>query len=257
MNELRHLLLLLLPLSWFRNAALSYVTFLVDIAAVSVFLYFVPALDPEALLLYYLAVFMLTSAGQPGDAVRCRESGIAAYLSKPIRQAELREAICQVLSPESRQNKLGPVTRHSLREGKAAALRILLAEDNVVNQTLAKRLLEKRGHTVVVAGSGREALAALDEQNFDLVLMDVHMPDMDGLEATSAIREKEKATRTHLPIIAMTACAMKGDRELCLQAGMDGYVSKPVRPEELLEAVEASRSSLAHFEGVGESIETD
>jgi two-component system, sensor histidine kinase and response regulator len=189
-------------------------------------------------------IVMLASGGQPGDAARCRESGIAAYLAKPVRQAELREAISQVLSPESRQNKTTLVTRHSLREGKAAALRILLAEDNVVNQTLAKRLLEKHGHTVVVTGSGREALAAVEQESFDLVLMDVHMPDMDGLEATSAIREKERATRTHLPIIAMTACAMKGDRDRCLQAGMDGYVSKPIHAQELLEAIEASQGSL-------------
>ena len=186
---------------------------------------------------------MLASAGQPGDAARCRQSGIAAYLAKPVRQVELREAISQVLSPESRPNKPRLVTRHSLREGKAAALRILLAEDNVVNQTLAKRLLEKRGHTVVVAGSGREALAAVEQQPFDLVLMDVHMPEMDGLEATSAIRENEKVTRTHLPIIAMTACAMKGDRDRCLQAGLDTYVSKPIHAEELLEAIEASQGS--------------
>ncbi len=189
-------------------------------------------------------IVMLASGGQPGDAARCRESGIAAYLAKPVRQAELREAISQVLSPESRQNKTTLVTRHSLREGKAAVLRILLAEDNVVNQTLAKRLLEKHGHTVVVTGSGREALAAVEQESFDLVLMDVHMPDMDGLEATSAIREKERVTRTHLPIIAMTACAMKGDRDRCLQAGMDGYVSKPIHAQELLEAIEASQESL-------------
>jgi signal transduction histidine kinase/CheY-like chemotaxis protein len=190
-------------------------------------------------------IVMLASAGQPGDAARCRESGIAGYLAKPVRQTELREAISQVLSPESRQSKLRLVTRHSLREGKAAALRILLAEDNVVNQTLAKRLLEKHGHQVVVTSSGREALAAVEQQRFDLVLMDVHMPDMDGLEATSAIREKERATRTHLPIIAMTACAMTGDRDRCLQAGMDGYVSKPIHAQELLEAIEASQGSAA------------
>jgi len=189
------------------------------------------------------AIVMLASAGQPGDAARCRESGIAAYLAKPVRQAELREAISQVLSPESRQRKPALVTRHSLRERKAAALRILLAEDNVVNQTLAKRLLEKHGHEVIVTSTGREALAAVEQQSFDLVLMDVHMPDMDGLEATAVIREKEKSTRTHLPIIAMTACAMKGDRDRCLHAGMDGYVSKPIHAQELLEAIEASQGS--------------
>jgi len=190
-------------------------------------------------------IVMLTSAGQPGDAARCRESGIAAYLAKPVRQAELREAISQVLSPESRQHQPRLVTRHSLREGKAAALRILLAEDNVVNQTLARRLLEKHGHTVIVAGNGREAPSAVEQQTFDLVLMDLQMPHMNGLETTLAIREKERATRAHLPIIAMTACAMKGDRDRCLQAGMDGYVSKPICAKELLQAIEASQGSPA------------
>ncbi|HUJ21977.1 MAG TPA: response regulator, partial [Bryobacteraceae bacterium] len=119
-------------------------------------------------------------------------------------------------------------------------LHILLAEDNVVNQKLAVRLLEKQGHSVVVAGNGREVLSALYERSFDLVLMDIQMPEMDGFEATQAIRETERETGTHLPIIAMTAHAMKGDEERCLEAGMDSYVSKPITPRDLFAAIEAS-----------------
>jgi len=112
------------------------------------------------------------------------------------------------------------------------SLRILVAEDNLVNQRLATRLLEKRGHFVTVAATGCEALAALEKSSFDLVLMDMQMPEMDGFEATAAIRKKEKPG-THLPIVALTAHAMKGDREKCIAAGMDGYLAKPIRPEEL------------------------
>ncbi len=124
------------------------------------------------------------------------------------------------------------------REGRRRFLRLLLAEDNAVNQRLAVSLLEKRGHQVVVAGNGREALAALDGTPFDAVLMDVQMPEMDGFEATAVIRAREEATGAHLPIIAMTAHALKGDRERCLEAGMDGYVTKPLRPQELFRVLE-------------------
>ncbi|MGH9455415.1 MAG: response regulator, partial [Terriglobia bacterium] len=117
-------------------------------------------------------------------------------------------------------------------------LTILLAEDNPVNQRLAVRLIEKRGHTVVVAENGREALAALEKQTFDLVLMDVQMPEMDGFEATAAIRKLDDLRGTHLPVIAMTAHAMKGDRERCLAAGMDGYITKPVKASELIQVIE-------------------
>ena len=178
-------------------------------------------------------IMMLSSAGQRGDARRCRELGVAAYLTKPVRQGELLDAILTALG--TRPIKEAPpvlVTRHSLREN-SNHLRILLVEDNAVNQVLAVRLLEKRGHTVVVAGNGKEALAALEKQSFDLVLMDVQMPEMDGFEATIAIREKEKTSGNHVPIIAMTAHAMVGDKERCLEAGMDDYISKPIRPEEL------------------------
>ena len=178
-------------------------------------------------------IMMLSSAGQRGDAKHCRELGVAAYLTKPIRQAELLDAILTALGTKPiKEATPALVTRHSLRE-TGSHLRILLAEDNAVNQVLAVRLLEKRGHTVTVAGNGKEALAALEKNTFDLVLMDVQMPEMDGFEATAAIREKEKASGHHLPVIAMTAHAMAGDRERCLEAGMDDYITKPIRPQEL------------------------
>ena len=187
-------------------------------------------------------IMMLTSAGQRGDAARCRELGVAAYLTKPVRQSDLREAILTALGNRSiEKERPALVTRHSLREAHRN-LRILLAEDNAVNQTLAIRLLEKRGHTVVLANNGREALVILEHGapgEFDLALMDIQMPEMDGFEATAAIREIEKTTGFHLPIIAMTAHAMKGDKERCLAAGMDGYVAKPIHPDELFHAIDS------------------
>jgi signal transduction histidine kinase/CheY-like chemotaxis protein/ligand-binding sensor domain-containing protein len=185
-----------------------------------------------------MTIMMLTSVGQRGDAARCRELGIAAFLVKPIGQSQLLDAILNVLG--SRAQPAHParlVTRHSLREGQRS-LRVLLAEDNMVNQVLASRLLEKQGHTVVVASNGRKALEALEKQTFDLVVMDVSMPDMDGFEAAAAIRSRERGTGSHIPIIAMTAHAMKGDRERCLAAGMDAYVSKPIQARELFAAIE-------------------
>jgi PAS domain S-box-containing protein len=185
-------------------------------------------------------IIMLTSAGQRGDAARCRELGVAAYLTKPIGQAELLEAMRYVLGAKKENADTSPLaTRHSLREARLSSSRhILLAEDNAVNQKLAARLLEKRGHTVVVAADGHQALAALDKETFDLVFMDVQMPGMDGFEVTKALREKEKTNGNHLRIIAMTAHAMKGDRERCLEAGMDGYIAKPIHVKELIHAVE-------------------
>ena len=129
------------------------------------------------------------------------------------------------------------VTTHSLREGRKH-LNILLAEDNRVNQVLAVRLLQKRGHTVVLVETGKAVLEASRDGSFDLILMDVQMPEMDGLEATARIRESEKATGKHTPIVAMTAHAMVGDRERCLAAGMDGYISKPLSVKELFETIE-------------------
>jgi signal transduction histidine kinase/CheY-like chemotaxis protein len=203
-------------------------------------------------------IMMLTSAGHRGDAARCQELGVAAYLLKPIRQSELREAIARVLGAREQKGAIPLITRYSLQDARepAAALRILLAEDNPVNQLLASRLLEKRGHFVAVAGNGREALEALEKDRFDLVFMDVQMPVMDGFEATAAIRKKEGASGVRLPIVALTAHAMKGDREKCLAVGMDGYLTKPIRPQELddvlqgyltrrVETTEAQESTLS------------
>jgi len=175
-------------------------------------------------------ILMLTSAGQPGEANRCKQLGISAYLLKPVLKADLRAAILTALSQRQAETSAGPalVTRHTLREA-ARKLKILVAEDNAVNQAVIIRVLQKMGHNPVLAQTGKEALALASAETFDLVFMDVQMPEMDGLAATAAIRESEKNSRTHLPIFAMTAHAMKGDRERCLEAGMDGYISKPVR----------------------------
>ena len=181
-------------------------------------------------------LMMLTSGGSPGDGARCRELGISAYLSKPVRPAELLEGIGRALQKVP-EKETPLITQHSLREERNRA-RILLAEDNPVNQTVAVRMLEKRGYTVEVASNGRAALAALETDQFDVVLMDIQMPEMDGFEATTAIRAKEKISGAHVPIIAMTAHAMKSDEERCLAAGMDGYVAKPIRIQELLAALE-------------------
>jgi len=184
-------------------------------------------------------IMMLTSDVQSDVATRCRELGIAACLIKPITQSDLLGSILQVLG--GRNAKAGPAQPKVVELARATRpLRILLAEDNPVNQRLALKLLEKRGHTVSVANNGREALELLERarwEGFDVVLMDVQMPEMDGLEATASIRARERATGRHLPIIAMTAHAMKGDKERCLEAGMDGYVSKPVRAKDLFDEI--------------------
>ncbi len=183
-------------------------------------------------------IIMLTSAGVRGDAERCRDLGINAYLPKPIRRSDLLEAIKMALGSQQRsQESLPVITRHLLRESRRQ-LRILVAEDNTVNQMLAVRLLEKRGHVVTIAQTGKLALEAHESQHFDLILMDVQMPEMDGLEATVAIRQREMKSGKHTPIIAMTAHAMVGDRELCLKAGMDGYVSKPLDVGDLFAAID-------------------
>jgi CheY-like chemotaxis protein len=186
-------------------------------------------------------IMMLTSGGQRGDAARCEELGIAAYLTKPVRQAELREAIIRGLAAKKEVLPVPLIARFSLPDkgDSFRSLNILLAEDNRVNQKIATRLLENHGHHVVLAGNGEEALGALAQRTFDLVLMDVHMPVMDGFEATIAIREREKLTGLHQPVIAMTALAMKGDRERCLASGMDGYLSKPIDRQQLDEVLSA------------------
>jgi CheY-like chemotaxis protein len=183
-------------------------------------------------------IMMLISAGQRGDVARCRELGISVYLVKPIRQSELMEAVLAALGKApATQGSATVITRHTLREDRRK-LQILLVEDNAVNQQLAVRLLEKRGHIVTVASNGREALDFLKQSKFDLALMDVQMPVMDGFETTAAIRKQEAVSGNHLPVIAMTAHAMQGDRERCLAAGMDAYISKPIQADELIEMVE-------------------
>lgn len=182
-------------------------------------------------------IIMLSSAGERGDALRCREIGISAYLTKPVHQSELFDAMATILDCDRRSADNQVVTRHSLREQRGA-LRVLLAEDNPVNQRVAANMLQKRGHSVQIAENGKVALELLEQGTFDVVLMDIQMPEMSGLDATAAIREREKVTGSHIPIIAMTAHAMQGDRERCMAAGMDGYVSKPVRSAELFATIE-------------------
>jgi len=182
-----------------------------------------------------LAIILLTSAGQKGDAAHCKELDISGYLTKPVKQSELFDAILMALGHQG-EGTAPLITRHEIQEARRR-LNILLAEDNPVNQMLAVKILEKRGHRVVVASNGKEAIEKLQNSSFDLILMDVQMPEMDGISATRKIRNLKSEIR-NLPIIAMTAHAMKGDREKCLEAGMDNYVTKPIRPEELFEAIE-------------------
>jgi CheY-like chemotaxis protein len=179
---------------------------------------------------------MLSSAGPLKNATLCRDLGVAAYLTKPVKPSELLQtmlATLGALAPDRLTAHGGAVSAPAERP-----LKILLAEDNAVNQLLATFLLEKRGHRVLPASNGREALKAWETQRFDLILMDVQMPEINGFETTGLIRTKEKESGGHIPIIAMTAHAMKGDRERCLEAGMDAYLSKPIQPRELLHIIE-------------------
>jgi two-component system sensor histidine kinase/response regulator len=183
------------------------------------------------------SIMMLTSSARPGDRARCLELGVASYLTKPVKQSDLLDTIVGVLASRAgsrvlRRRTAGP------RPRPARPLRVLVAEDNPVNQEVAVGMVERAGHTAVVVSQGREALAALEREPFDVVLMDVQMPELDGLETTAAIREREREVGGHLPIVAVTAHAMKGDVERCLAAGMDAYVAKPLRSAELLAAIE-------------------
>lgn len=182
-------------------------------------------------------IMMLSSSGHQGETVRCRELGVAAYLTKPIQASDLHDAICRVLNGTAKPPS-GTSSPRAATPLAARALRILLAEDNVVNQRVAVGLLVKRGHQVTVVNNGVEALAAFDRQELDVVLMDVQMPEMGGFEATATIRERERQRGRHMRIIAMTAHAMTGDRERCLSAGMDGYLSKPIDPNMLYATLE-------------------
>jgi len=185
-------------------------------------------------------VIMLTSAGRHDDVERCRELNISAYLNKPISPTHLREVICRLVGRDvaaadpGTEPVKGSLPAHLRR-------RVLLAEDNIVNQRVAVGLLSKRGHDVTVVGTGKEALERLDRDRFDVILMDVQMPEMGGLEATGIIRQREAGTGRHVWIVAMTAHTMQGDRDECLKAGMDTYISKPVDPSLLFAAVEQPR----------------
>ena len=193
-------------------------------------------------------VLLLSSADRAGYSTRARALGIARSLIKPIKQSDLLEAIGVALEAAPPVETHDHAPRHSeAPEAEPIALesrRVLLAEDGAINQQVAVRLLEERGHSVVVVNNGRAAVEQVATQPFDVVLMDVQMPEMDGLEATAAIRRAEVQTGEHVPIVAMTAHAMKGDRDRFLAAGMDGYVAKPVRPHELYAAVEGFHSAL-------------
>jgi len=188
-------------------------------------------------------LLILTSAGQRGDGERCRQLGIQAYLTKPIARADLVEAVGTVLAGAvSAPGAVDLVTRHSIAESRHA-LRILLAEDNLVNQQVATAMLLKRGHQVDVVSNGREAVDAVVRGGYDVVLMDIQMPEMDGFEATAKIRALPQG-RT-LPIIALTAHALSGERERCLERGMSGYVAKPFKAHDLFAAVEGRGTQAA------------
>ncbi|WP_161604517.1 hybrid sensor histidine kinase/response regulator [Roseiconus nitratireducens] len=186
-------------------------------------------------------LMMISSAARREDAIRCKKIGVSHYLSKPIRRVELMESLNEALGIAAAENQ--PPEGPQTTETCSKPLRLLLAEDNPVNQKLAIRLLEKRGHSVKVVGNGREAIAAVAEETFDAVLMDVQMPEMDGIDATIALRQRERQTGGHVPVIAMTAHAMEGDRQRCLDAGMDDYVSKPLHPSDLFDTIEKNASA--------------
>jgi CheY-like chemotaxis protein len=189
-------------------------------------------------------IMMLTSSGEYGDAARCRDVGISSHLTKPVDATDLHNAIYRVLEGGVKSRPASPSPRPHV-SGPARSLEVLLAEDNIVNQRVAVGLLTRRGHVVTVANNGLEALAALEARTFDMMLMDVQMPEMGGFEATAEIRRRERERGGHLRIVAMTAHAMNGDRERCLTAGMDGYLSKPIDPALLYATVEHDGASEA------------
>ncbi len=184
---------------------------------------------------------MLTSVGNRGDAARLQEIGFAGYLTKPVKQSRLYDCLAEVLGRQTTQqdaHRRSVVTQYSVAEDRKHKIRILLAEDNTTNQLVALRILEKLGYHADAVANGLEAVTALATVPYDVVLMDVQMPEMDGFEATRHIRDASTSVLDHdVPIVAMTAHAMKGDQERCLEAGMNDYVSKPVNPQELAEAL--------------------
>ena len=192
------------------------------------------------------SIMMLTSAGHVDSAARCRASGIAGYVLKPIGKSELLDSICRALSQPSRQEPDVPVWNPA--RTTSTSRKILLVEDNAVNQVLALRILEKHGFQATLAADGLAAVEAVAREQFDLVLMDVQMPHMDGLEATAAIRRRERGTGRRLPIVALTAHALTDDQGRCLAAGMDGYLSKPICTPDLLATIEAFLEPREHLE---------
>lgn len=184
-----------------------------------------------------VCLMMLSSADLIGDAARCSELGIKRYLIKPVASGDLQKAILAVISNPVTSDGAPKIAPTLVQDAPARArnMSVLVAEDNVVNQRLATRILEKQGYTVTLAANGREAVEEFERHTFDLVLMDIQMPEVDGFQATAAIREREKGGSTHIPIIAMTAHAFESDRRRCLEAGMDAYLSKPVHVEDLLQ----------------------
>ena len=202
------------------------------------------------------AVVLMTSAGRPGERARGAEMGIGTTVAKPVTHADLRLGLVRVLAAGAAGGS-EPARRRGRGARAARRLRVLVAEDNAVNRTLVVQLLQKRGHRVTVVENGREALAALEREAFDVALMDVQMPELDGFEATAEIRARERTSGRRLPIVAMTAHAMKGDRERCLAAGMDGYVSKPLDRRKLYETIERLGSSQVVAGPAGAVLDTD
>ena len=204
------------------------------------------------------AIMLLASPSHKGDAAPWQKLGSQAFVTKPIKSSALLEAIqtirkdsfgekpAEQTAPRSsvetavltQEKTPEPMEEKAAPEGSLNSYRVLIAEDNIVNQKVAYFMLEKQGHLVTGVRDGKEAVDAVDKGIFDVILMDIQMPNMNGFEATAAIREKEKQSGRHTPIIAMTAHAMKGDKEMCLEAGMDDYVPKPLKADELLTKIE-------------------
>ena len=195
-------------------------------------------------------VIMMTSAGRP-DLAQCRQLNVERCLSKPVRQAELRAAILGIVSRDGQLQVVQDAAATAAPRPRQPSLHILVADDVLVNQKLLQRMLEKLGHRVTVVTNGREALDIASTERFDLVLMDVQMPVMDGLASTAAIRQRERSSDRHTPIIAVTAHAMQGDKDRFLDAGMDGYISKPVGRAELVEAIALALTALPIVPGPG------
>jgi CheY-like chemotaxis protein len=219
------------------DAGTPYALVLLDAAMPEMDGFAVAAAIRESPQLVGTTVLMLSSADRAEGVVRCQELGIQCYLIKPIKRSELLEAILRALGSTTKaKSGVRPLMDALTNPTGVRSLRILLAEDNRINQQVAMRLLKKWGHTVTICGNGRDAVDAVAGGSFDVVLMDMEMPIMDGLTATAEIRARETASGGHIPIVALTAHAMDSDRERCLAGGMDAYLSKPLRAKDLADA---------------------